>query len=195
MKLDKKRIRPFISPLVSFTRDRIVLKGIVTLTVIAGTYLAQVTKEIDFLIVDCPSTYNIILGRPALNSLRAVMSAYYLKMKFPTAHGVREIRGDQVLARECYQVALAYGENHTWIGSTPIPEPSETPQEVEIVPGDSTKVLKIASALLTIEKEKMISFLRANQDVFAWKHEDMPRIDRKIIQYRLNVNLECKLVH
>ena len=195
MKLDKKRIRPFISPLVSFIGDRIVPRGIVTLTVIAGTYLAQVTKEIDFLIVDCPSTYNIILGRLALNRLRAVMSAYYLKMKFPTAHGVREIGGDQVLGRECYQVALASGENHTWIGSTPIPEPSETPQEVEIVLGDSTKVLKIVSALPTIEKENMISFLRANQDVFAWKHEDMPRIDRKIIQYRLNVNLECKLVH
>ena len=76
----------------------------------------------------------------------------------------------------------------------PIPEPSETPQEVEIVPGDSTKMLKIGSTLPTAEKEKMISFLRANQDVFAWKHEDMPEIDRKIIQHRLNVNLECKLV-
>ena len=48
MKLDKRRIRPFISPLVSFTGDRIVLRGIVTLTVIAGTYPAQVTKEILF---------------------------------------------------------------------------------------------------------------------------------------------------
>ena len=38
----------------------------------------------------------------------------------------------------------------------------------------------------------MISFLRANQDVFTWKHEDMPEIDRKIIQHRLNVNPECK---
>ena len=40
----------------------------------------------------------------------------------------------------------------------------------------------------------MVSFLRINQDVFTWKHEDMPGIDRKIIQHRLNVNLECKLV-
>ena len=56
MKLDKRRIKPFISPLVSFTGDRIVLRGIVILTVIASTYPAQVTKEIDFLIVDCPST-------------------------------------------------------------------------------------------------------------------------------------------
>ena len=63
----------------------------------------------------------------------------------------------------------------------PILELSEKPQEVEIVLGDSMRVLKIKTALLTLEKKKMISFLRANQDVFAWKHEDMPGIDRKII--------------
>ena len=196
MKLDKKRIRPFTLHLVSFTGDKIVLKAIVTLIVIAGTYPAQITKEIDFLIVDCPLTYNIILGRPALNRLRAATSTYYLKVKFPTAHKVGEIRGDQVLARECYQVALASGENHTWVinESEPNPEPSKIPQEVEIVPGDSTKVLKIGTTFSTSEKEKMISFLRANQDVFTWKHEDLPKIDRKIIQNCLNVNPECKPV-
>jgi len=129
MKLDKKRIRPFTSPLVSFIGDRIVPRGIVTLTVITGTYPAQVTKEIDFLIVDCPSKYNIILGRLALNRLRATTSTYYLKVKFPIAHGVREIKKDQVLARECYQATLASRENHTWVINEPkpIPEPSETP--------------------------------------------------------------------
>ena len=94
MKLDKKRIRP-----LNFIGDRIVPRDIVTLTVIAGTYPAQVTKEIDFLIVDCPSMYNIILGRPALNKLKVVTSTYHLKVKFPTAHGVGEIREDQVLAK------------------------------------------------------------------------------------------------
>ena len=54
------------------------------------------------------------------------------------------------------------------------------------------KVLKIETALPTSKKEKMISFLRANQDVFAWKHEDMLGIDRKIIQHHLNINPECK---
>ena len=38
----------------------------------------------------------------------------------------------------------------------------------------------------------MISFLRANQDIFAWRHENMFGIDKKIIQHRLNVNPECK---
>ena len=194
MKLYKKRTRPFTSPLVSFIRDRIIPRGIVTLIIIASIYPAQVTKEINFLIVDCPSTYNIILGRPALNRLRAATSTYYLKVKFPIVHRVGEIRGDQVLTREYYQAVLASRENHKWMINEPepIPKPSETPQEVEIVPGDSTKVLKIGSALPTLAKEKMISFLRENQDVFAWKQENMPRIDRKIIQCRLNVNPEYK---
>ena len=113
MKLDKKRIRPFTSPLVSFTGDRIVLRGVVTLTVIAGTYPTQVTKEIDFLIVNYPLTYNIILGRPSRNRLKATTLTYYLKVKFPTAHGVGEIKEYQVLVRECYQTTLASGENHT----------------------------------------------------------------------------------
>ena len=196
MKLDKKRIKPFTSPLVSFTGDKIVFRGIVTLTVITRTYPTQVTKEINFLIVDCPSTYNIILGRPAFNRLRVVMSTYHLKVKFPTAHGVGEIRGDKVLSIECYQAVLAFGKNHTWVINElePILELSKTPQEVDNVTRDSTKVLKIRTTLPTSEKEKMISFLRANQDAFAWKHKNMPMIDRKIIQHRLNVNLKCKPV-
>jgi len=56
------------------------------------------------------------------------------------------------------------------------------------------KVVKIGTTLPTLEKEKIISFLRANQVVFAWKHENMRGIDRKIIQHRLNVNTKCKHV-
>ena len=61
MKLNKERLRPFTSPLVSFTKDRVIPKGVVKLTIIASTYPTQVSKEIDFLVVDCPSTYNVIL--------------------------------------------------------------------------------------------------------------------------------------
>ena len=75
-----------------------------------------------------------------------------------------------------------------------IPEPSELPQEIEVIPGDLSKVLKIGSALLASEKTKITDFLRENQDVFAWKHEDMPGIDRRVIQQHLNVNPECRPV-
>ena len=92
-----------------------------------------------------------------------------MKVKFPTTHGVGEIRGDQVLARECYQAALTSREYHTWVINELelVPKPLETPQEVEIVPRDSTKVLKIRTAFPASEKEKMISFLRASQNFFT----------------------------
>ena len=115
LRLDPKRLRPFKSPLVSFNRDRIYPKGIISLLVTAGTHLAQVTKQVDFLIVDCPSSYNVILGWLMLNRLKAATSTYYLKVKFPTPHGIGEIRGDQLLAWECYQAMLASKENHAWM--------------------------------------------------------------------------------
>ena len=102
MKLNKEKFQPFTSPLVSFTEDRVVTKGVVKLTIIAGTYPTQVFEEIDFLVIDCSLMYNIILGRPTLNKLRAATSTYYLKVKFPIAHSIGEISGDQVLARKCY---------------------------------------------------------------------------------------------
>ena len=37
LKLDLKRLRPFESPLVSFSGDRVYPRGIVTLTVTVGT--------------------------------------------------------------------------------------------------------------------------------------------------------------
>jgi len=67
LRLDPKRLRPFNSPLVSFSKDHIYPKGIISLSVIAGTYPAQITKKVDFLVVDYPSSYNVILGRPKLN--------------------------------------------------------------------------------------------------------------------------------
>ena len=163
-KLSKERLQPFTSLLVSFTGDKVIPKGVVKLTIIAGIYLAQVSKEINFLIVDCPSMYNVILGQPTLNKLKAATSTYYLKVKIPIAHGIGEIKGDQFLARECYQATLASRKNHTWMIDElePILEPSEVPQEIKVVPRDSSKVLKIGSVLSALEKTKITTFLREN---------------------------------
>ena len=115
MKLDEKRLQPFESPLVSFSGDRVYPKGIITLIVTVGTHPRQLTRQLDFLVVDCPSSYNVIIGRPTLNRWKAAISTYCFKVKFPTDNGVGEVKGDQVLARECYQAVLAAKENHTWV--------------------------------------------------------------------------------
>ena len=61
--------------------------------------------------IDSSFTYNAILGRPTLNSWRAVTSTYHLMIKFPTKYGVREVRGNQMAVHECY-IATLEMEDH-----------------------------------------------------------------------------------
>ena len=84
--------------------------GTITLPVVVGTYPQQVTRNVSFLVVDYSSSYNAIIGRPTLNSWKAVTSTYHLSVKFPTEHGVGEVQGDQLASRECYLAILAMDE-------------------------------------------------------------------------------------
>ena len=38
-------------------------------------------------------------------------------------------------------------------------------------------------------RQALAAFLKTNQDMFAWSHEDMPEIDPSVIVHRLNMNL------
>jgi len=80
------------APLVGFGGTRVFLLGVVPLSVTVGDYSQQITKDITFLVVDCSSAYNAILGRPTLNSWKAITSTYHLMIKFPTNYEVRELR-------------------------------------------------------------------------------------------------------
>ena len=44
----------------------------------------DMTKIIDFAVVDYPAIYNVIMGTPWLNAMKAVPSTYHLGIKFPT---------------------------------------------------------------------------------------------------------------
>jgi hypothetical protein len=61
---------------------------------------------VKFLLIDRPLAYNAILGRTTLNELKAITSMSHLKMKFPIEHGVEEVKGDQWVARHCYNITL-----------------------------------------------------------------------------------------
>lgn len=80
----------------------------------------------NFLVVKAPSLYNTILGHSTLNNLKAVPSTYHLKTKFPMDAEMGEIRGEQVLAQECYTRKLRHGEKEVKIveeaqGTTELP--------------------------------------------------------------------------
>ena len=108
MNLGRDQLRPVHSPLVDFGRMKVQPIGTITLPVVVGAHPQQVTRNVNFLVVDCSSFYNAIIGRPTLNSWKAVTSIYHLSIKFPTEYGVGEVQGDQLAARECYLAMLAW---------------------------------------------------------------------------------------
>ena len=68
MRIDNERLSPTNAPLVGFGGTKVFPLGAITLAMTTGDYPQQITKEITFLVVDCSSAYNAILGRPTLNS-------------------------------------------------------------------------------------------------------------------------------
>ena len=104
-------------------------------------------------------------------------------MKFPTLHGIGEIRGDQLLAQECYQTILASKENHAWVVEEEPKKPAKDLEDVKLVEGDLTKVTKVRGELDSTLKDKTVEFLKQNLDIFAWTHEDTPSINNKVIEH------------
>ena len=115
-------------------------------------------------------------------------------MKFPTNNGVDEVKGDQVLARECYQAILATKENHTWVIEEKEVNEIEALEAVVLAEDETTKTTRIGTTLSPRMRTRLVQFLKENLDVIAWSHEDMPGIPTEVIQHKLNVNPEKKLV-
>ena len=117
--------------------------------------------------VDSPTSYNVIIGRPTLNHWKAATSTYCLKVKFPIEQGVSEIKGDQVLARECYQAVLASKENHTWKIEEKTPKIVEKLEMIVLVEGSLAKTTQVGTNISPRTREGIINFLKDNLDVFA----------------------------
>ena len=111
MGIDRARLIPTNAPLVGFRGTRVPPLGAITLSVTVSDYPQQITKDVTFLMVNCSSVYNGILGRPTLNSWKATTSTFHPMIKFPTEYGIRELQGDQVAAHECY-IAMLEMEDH-----------------------------------------------------------------------------------
>ena len=111
MRLGRDQFHLVNSPLVGFGGMKVQPVGTITLPMMVGSYPQQITKEVNFLVVDCSSSYNVIIGRPTLNNWKAVTSIYRLSVKFPTGYGIRKVQGDQLATRKCYLAMLAMDEH------------------------------------------------------------------------------------
>ena len=97
-------LTPYSSPLVSFEGKIIIPKGRVRLPVQTGSEVVGV----DFIVVDTYSPYTVIIARPWLHTLGVVSSTLQQKVKYPFEGQIKEILGDQSMARHCLVAAIQH---------------------------------------------------------------------------------------
>ncbi|GKV23293.1 hypothetical protein SLEP1_g33040 [Rubroshorea leprosula] len=145
---------------------------VITLPIYVGIEPRFRMASVDFLVVKMESAFNAIIGRVTLCELKVVFSQPYLCMKFLTPQGV-DHRPKNVEQKA---------------------EPVEPVETVPLSPDEPDKRVKIGTKLTPEERTKLLEFLKANRDVFAWTIDEMLGIPTKFVVHKLSTDLTKKPV-
>ena len=157
--------------------------------------------------VDINYPYNAIFGRNTLVKFATVIHQSYLCMKLPTAGGIITVFGNQEEARRCEDNASPTNKNvhvietrddDTEAANSKEPEESggvaEHMKKVPLCEDVPDRKVTIEKGLEEAEEDRLIQFLRNNQDVFAWSSLDLRGVSRAVIEHELRVNPRAKPV-
>ncbi|GKV17243.1 hypothetical protein SLEP1_g27774 [Rubroshorea leprosula] len=213
--LDPALLQKYDGPIYGFNNQPVPVEGVLRLNVAFGSGRTYVTPSVRFLVVRMPSSFNLVIGRPTLTEIRAIVSPPHLCMKFPTPMGVATLRGNQEAARHCYMTSVTRSRRNKEIvpslelphseapntqqvmgvelpDNRPEDDPRATPveevEEVQLDDNDPSKKTQIGTKLTPIEKEELVGFLKANKDVFAWTSADTPGIPTSVAVHKLSTN-------
>ena len=143
LQLSPDLLRLYTGCLYGFADNPVEVRGYLELRTTFPDGAASRTESIQYLVVNANSTYNILLGRPALNRLRAVSSTRHMKMKLPDLSGkVIVIKSDQEEARKCYENSLKTKRGVVMVIKRPLVSDSQMELELleEATPAKSTPV-------------------------------------------------------
>ena len=107
LSLKHEDLTAYASPLVSFEGKTVTPKGQIRLLIQTGSNVV----EVNFIVVDAYSPYTAIVARPWLHALEAVSSTLHQKVKYPSNSQVKEIVGNQSMARQCMVAAILHRPN------------------------------------------------------------------------------------
>lgn len=88
------KLQPYKGDIFGFNNTPVSVKGMIALSIIAGRETRYASICSKFLVVEIYSEYAVVMGRPSLKELRAVVSQPHFCMKFPTTEGVGVVRGN-----------------------------------------------------------------------------------------------------
>ena len=104
LNLKSENLTAYEFPLVSFEGKTIIPKGQIRLPIQTDSEIV----EVDFIMVNSYSPYTTIVARPWLHALGAVSSTLHQKVKYPSESLVKEILGNQSVARQCMVAAILH---------------------------------------------------------------------------------------
>ncbi|XP_050255603.1 uncharacterized protein LOC126701508 [Quercus robur] len=107
LNLKPEDLSAYNSHLVSFEGKIVTPKGMIRLPIQTNSDV----MEVDFIVVDAYSPYMAIVARPWLHALRAVSSTLHQKVKYPSGGRVKEVVGNQGMARQCMVSAISRQPN------------------------------------------------------------------------------------
>ena len=83
MGIRREKMEPVNTHLRGFSGKKVLPLGSIQLVLTLGDAPCQATTTARFLIVDALSAYNMLLGRPSLNAIKAIPSAYHIDDQVP----------------------------------------------------------------------------------------------------------------
>ncbi|GKU89490.1 hypothetical protein SLEP1_g3623 [Rubroshorea leprosula] len=207
-------VTPHNDPLVtSVMINNCEVEGVLTLQVAFGSGHTYVTPSVWFLVVKMASSFNVVIGRPTLTEIRAVVSQSHFCIKFPTPIGIATLQGNQEMARHCCIISVTQpkkgkdqapeaipqriSDNQQVMGVEIVDNRSkdepraalvEDVKEVLIDDRDPSRKMQIGTRLNSEERVELIAILRANNDVFVWTSADMLGIPNLVSQHKLSTN-------
>ncbi|GKV05156.1 hypothetical protein SLEP1_g17198 [Rubroshorea leprosula] len=214
MQLNLSSLQKYEGPIYGFNNQPIPVEGVITLPIYVGLEPRFRMASVTFLVVKIESTFNAILGGATLCELKAVISQSHLCMKFPTPQGVGVLKGNQKMAKACYQDTFKKVEltatptdseihrptqvgqqtmsildiEHRPEGVEQKAEPVEPVETVPLNPDVPERMVKIGTKLTKEERVELLEFLRVNQDVFAWTTDEMPGIQAELTVHKLSTD-------
>ncbi|XP_042465655.1 uncharacterized protein LOC122048116 [Zingiber officinale] len=102
MQINSSELQPVATSLYGFTGNEVRPMGQIKLAISLGSEPLVRTRRSTFIVVDSPSSYNVILGRLTLHEFQAAVSIFYQKIKFLVGDQVGEVKGEQLVSHRCY---------------------------------------------------------------------------------------------
>ncbi|XP_027915113.1 uncharacterized protein LOC114174472 [Vigna unguiculata] len=166
---------PYDEPIYDFFGE-VLTRGYIDLHTVFREGSQTKTIPIYFLVVEASTSYNVLLGRPSLNTLGTVLPVLQ-------THSI-ERQPDSGIALS--------GEDldPTVVCDSGI-EPVEETRSLDLFIG---RTIKLGASLQQAHYDVLTPTLTTNADLFAWSAVDLPDVDPQVAIHKLSIYKEAKYI-